>query len=75
MKTRHVAAALGAIAILTACGLMKSPAEDINFVAPSGWQSTPGIMGALSTLDRRRERKAGADADEASAGREDRSVV
>lgn len=45
MKTRHVAAALGAIAILTACGLMKSPAEDINFVAPSGWQSTPGIMG------------------------------
>jgi hypothetical protein len=32
-------------ALLTACGFMKSPAEDINFEAPSGWQSTPGIMG------------------------------
>jgi hypothetical protein len=45
MKILHVAAALGAVALLTACGFMKSPAEDINFTAPTGWQSTPGIMG------------------------------
>lgn len=45
MKIVHVTAALGAVALLTACGLTKSPAEDINFVAPAGWQSTPGIMG------------------------------
>jgi hypothetical protein len=45
MKIVHVAAALGAVVLLTACGLTKSPAEGINFVAPNGWQSTPGIMG------------------------------
>lgn len=45
MKILHVAATLGAAVLLTACGLMKSPAEDINFVAPTGWHSTPGIMG------------------------------
>jgi hypothetical protein len=45
MKTLRVAAAIAGLALLTACGFMKSPAEDINFDAPSGWQSTPGIMG------------------------------
>ena len=45
MKILRAAAALCAVVLLTACGLTKSPAEDINFVAPNGWQSTPGIMG------------------------------
>jgi hypothetical protein len=45
MKIFHVAAAVAGVAFLSACGLTKSPAEDINFVAPDGWQGTPGIMG------------------------------
>lgn len=27
------------------CGLTSSPAEGLAFTAPSGWQSSPGIMG------------------------------
>jgi hypothetical protein len=38
-------AALAATILLAACGLTKSPAEGLNFQAPAGWQSTPGIMG------------------------------
>jgi len=45
MKILHVVAAVSGVALLTACGLTKSPAEDINFTAPADWQSTPGIMG------------------------------
>jgi hypothetical protein len=41
----RMVAAMAAVALLSACGLLKSPAEDITFQAPSGWQSTPGIMG------------------------------
>lgn len=33
------------VILLSACGLLKSPADDIDFEAPSGWTSTPGIMG------------------------------
>jgi hypothetical protein len=41
----RIAAAIAGVAILTACGLTKSPAEDITFTAPTDWTSTPGIMG------------------------------
>lgn len=32
-------------ALLSGCGLTSSPAEGLTFAAPSGWQSSPGIMG------------------------------
>lgn len=31
--------------LLSGCGLTSSPAEGLTFAAPSGWQSSPGIMG------------------------------
>lgn len=45
MKLLRVAAAIGGLALLTACGLTKSPADDITFSAPASWHGTPGIMG------------------------------
>jgi len=32
---------------LSGCGLTSSPADDLTFAAPSGWQSSPGIMGFM----------------------------
>lgn len=32
---------------LGGCGLTASPADGLNFKAPSGWQSSPGIMGFM----------------------------
>jgi hypothetical protein len=32
---------------LCSCGLTSSPADDLTFVAPTGWQSSPGIMGFM----------------------------
>lgn len=32
---------------LSACGLTSSPADGLTFTAPSGWQSSPGIMGFM----------------------------
>lgn len=42
----RIAAAMLATVLLVACGgLTQSPADGLNFRAPDGWQSTPGIMG------------------------------
>ncbi|MGB8965209.1 MAG: hypothetical protein WCB99_06175 [Candidatus Cybelea sp.] len=32
---------------LSGCGLSSSPAEGLQFQAPSGWKSSPGIMGLM----------------------------
>jgi hypothetical protein len=45
---RSVALVLGSAVcavLLSGCGLTSSPAEGLTFTAPSGWQSSPGIMG------------------------------
>lgn len=45
---RSVALVLGSAVcavLLSACGLTSSPVEGLTFTAPSGWQSSPGIMG------------------------------
>jgi hypothetical protein len=39
------AALVLAAALLAGCGLTNSPADGLTFVAPSGWQASPGIMG------------------------------
>jgi hypothetical protein len=36
-----------AVLVLSACGATSSPADNLNFKAPSGWQSSPGIMGFM----------------------------
>jgi hypothetical protein len=36
-----------AVLALSACGATSSPADNLNFKAPSGWQSSPGIMGFM----------------------------
>jgi hypothetical protein len=42
-----VASLLGTFALAACSGLTKSPAEGLNFKAPDGWKSTPGIMGIM----------------------------
>ncbi|HVA33049.1 MAG TPA: hypothetical protein VNG31_02805, partial [Candidatus Baltobacteraceae bacterium] len=32
---------------LGGCGLTSSPADDLTFAAPSGWQPSPGILGFM----------------------------
>lgn len=44
--------ALGAV-LLSACGLTSSPADGLTFTAPSGWQSSPGIMGFMQFWNHR----------------------
>lgn len=47
---RFVALVLGSAACavaLSGCGLTSSPADGLTFTAPSGWQSSPGIMGFM----------------------------
>lgn len=47
---RSVALVLGSAACavaLAGCGLTSSPADGLTFAAPSGWQSSPGIMGFM----------------------------
>ncbi len=39
--------------LLSACGLTSSPADGLTFTAPSGWQSSPGIMGFMQFWDHR----------------------
>ncbi|HEY1976272.1 MAG TPA: hypothetical protein VGG89_07005 [Candidatus Baltobacteraceae bacterium] len=41
-----LSSALFAVA-LSGCGLTSSPADGLTFTAPSGWQSSPGIMGFM----------------------------
>ena len=46
--TRFGHATLVALALaLAGCGLTASPADGLNFKAPDGWQSSPGIMGFM----------------------------
>lgn len=33
--------------LLSACGFTSSPAEGLQFQAPAGWKSSPGIMGFM----------------------------
>jgi len=45
---RSVAFVLGSAVstvLVSGCGLTSSPAQGLTFAAPSGWQSSPGIMG------------------------------
>ena len=46
MRSRILVALLGAL-VASGCGLTSSPAEDITFTAPAGWQASPGIMGFM----------------------------
>ena len=43
---RHFLAAFPALA-LAGCAFTSSPADDLQFKAPAGWQSSPGIMGFM----------------------------
>ena len=40
-------AAVGCALALAACAFNASPAEGLRFQPPSGWQSSPGIMGIM----------------------------
>jgi len=42
---RSLVPAVAASIVLAGCGLTTSPADGLNFHAPSGWQGTPGVMG------------------------------
>jgi hypothetical protein len=42
---RTLFGALATALLLCGCGLTSSPAEDLTFSAPAGWQASPGILG------------------------------
>lgn len=44
---RSAAAAVGCALTFAACGFNSSPAQDLRFAAPAGWQSSPGILGFM----------------------------
>lgn len=35
------------VLVVSGCGLSSSPAEGLQFQAPAGWKSSPGIMGFM----------------------------
>ncbi|MBV8373558.1 MAG: hypothetical protein JOY69_09875 [Candidatus Eremiobacteraeota bacterium] len=47
MRWRFQTAALLLVAALTGCGFTSSPADNLTFKAPAGWQGSPGIMGFM----------------------------
>jgi hypothetical protein len=47
MKRRVLFMAAAAALTTSGCGLTASPADNINFVAPKGWNSSPGIAGFM----------------------------
>jgi hypothetical protein len=44
---RNIAFCAVLAVLLTGCGLTSSPADGLTFTAPSGWESSPGIMGFM----------------------------
>ena len=44
---RTAVAFLGAALALAGCGLTSSPADNLTFAAPAGWQASPGILGYM----------------------------
>ena len=49
MRSRFSAASVLLFSVLAAsgCGFTSSPADNLTFKAPAGWQSSPGIMGFM----------------------------
>ncbi|HEY3676027.1 MAG TPA: hypothetical protein VGK84_08565 [Candidatus Tumulicola sp.] len=47
MKRSVLFMAAAAALATSGCGLTASPADNINFVAPKGWNSSPGIAGFM----------------------------
>ena len=47
MKQRGLFIAAAAALATSGCGLTASPADSINFAAPKGWNSSPGIAGFM----------------------------
>ncbi len=45
MRVRIAVTTLATVLLVACGGLTQSPADGLNFRAPEGWQSTPGIMG------------------------------
>jgi hypothetical protein len=46
MRSRITVALLGTL-VMAGCGLTSSPARDVTFTAPAGWQASPGILGFM----------------------------
>lgn len=49
MRSRFFAASalLALVLAASGCGFTSSPADNLTFTAPAGWQSSPGIMGFM----------------------------
>ncbi|MGB8519853.1 MAG: hypothetical protein WCD38_06770 [Candidatus Tumulicola sp.] len=46
-RSFSVTVAFAALLAVSGCGFNSSPADNITFKAPAGWQASPGIMGFM----------------------------